>query len=59
MGAINIIMMKPPGPESQFVEIEDDEGHSIDVGTWMPMPPLDGTPHDGWWKLRIESLPDP
>jgi hypothetical protein len=58
MGAINIIMTHPPGPNSQFVEIQDDEGYSINIGIWMPMLPLDGTPHDGWWKLRIET-PDP
>lgn len=54
MSAINIIMSCPPGPRSQFIEIEDDNGQSINVGKWSPVDPHHP---EGWWSLRIEALP--
>jgi hypothetical protein len=49
--AINIIFDGPPGPDSgRFVEVETDDGKSINVGEWI----RDGN----WWKLRITELPE-
>ncbi len=45
---INIVFDGPPSHEGpRFVEVEDDEGHSIRVGEWVPR-------GDGFWALRIE-----
>jgi len=50
--AINIVFDAPPGPTSgRFIEVENDEGESINIGEWLQRP-------DGLWSLRIESLPD-
>ena len=50
--AINIIFDGPPGPESgRFVEVETDDGHSINAGEWIERP-------DGLWALRITHLPN-
>lgn len=55
MTAINIIFDGPPSDKnSRFVEIENDEGTSVRVGTWA----ADEHPgHEGLWRLRI-SLAD-
>ncbi len=51
MKAINIIFDGPPGPESgQFVEVETDDGKSINCGEWIEL-------DDGLWSLRITELP--
>jgi len=48
---INIIFDGPPGPEAgRFVEVETDEGKSINIGGWVERP-------DGLWALRITNLP--
>jgi hypothetical protein len=45
---INIVCDGPPGPQaSRFIEVEDDNGHSINVGDWRER---DG----GHWALRID-----
>lgn len=45
---INIVFDGPPSHEGpRFVEVEDDQGHSIRVGEWVPR-------GDGFWALRIE-----
>lgn len=45
---IDIVFDGPPGPESgRFVEVEDPDGRSINVGTWIDR-------GDGLWALRIE-----
>ena len=50
--AINIIFDGPPGPESgRFVEVETDDGKSINAGEWIERP-------DGLWGLRITQLPN-
>ena len=50
--AINVIFDGPPGPESgRFVEVETDDGHSINAGEWIERP-------DGLWALRITHLPN-
>lgn len=51
MTAINIIFDGPPSDKnSRFVEIENDEGTSVRVGTWA----VDDHPgHEGLWRLRI------
>ena len=48
MSAINIIFDKRPGPDCQFVEVENDKGKSITIGEWKERP-------DGLWALRIEE----
>ncbi len=48
---INIIFDGPPSHESgRFVDVETDDGKSIDVGEWIER-------RDGLWTLRITSLP--
>ena len=50
MKAINIILQADEkSPSSSFVEIEDDEGRSVRIGTASP-PDNDGT---GLWSIRI------
>ncbi len=50
--AINVVFDGPPGPESGcFVEVETDDGASINAGEWIKRP-------DGLWWLRI-ALPAP
>lgn len=44
--AVNILLRRPPGPDSDFVEVETDDGHSVSVGEWTHHP-------DGLWALRI------
>jgi len=47
--AVNIIFDGPPGPEGgRFVEVENDDGKSINYGEWRE---LEG----GCWALRIEK----
>jgi len=49
--AINIIFDGPPGPEAgRFVEVETDDGKSINAGEWSKR-------EDGFWNLRITELP--
>ena len=49
---INIIFDGPPGHESgRFVEVETDDGKSINAGEWFERP-------DGYWALRIATLPN-
>ena len=48
---INIIFDGPPSHESgRFVEVETDDGKSINVGEWIER-------SDGLWALRIVELP--
>lgn len=48
---INIIFDGPPAPESgRFVEVETDDGKSINAGEWIER-------KDGLWALRITQLP--
>jgi len=51
--AINIIFDGPPGPTTfsgRFIEVETDDGRSINVGEWIER-------DDGLWALRITELP--
>lgn len=49
--AINIIFDAAPGPVSgRFVEVETDDGKSINAGTWKERA-------DGLWSLRIKGMP--
>ena len=49
---INIIFDGPPSHESgRFIEVETDDGKSINVGEWIAKP-------NGLWALRITSLPN-
>lgn len=42
------IVFDGEGPESRFVEVEDERGFSIAVGEWLKRP-------DGYWALRLTS----
>lgn len=49
--AINILFDGPPSHNSgRFVEVELDNGHSINAGDWIERP-------DGLWGLRINYAP--
>ena len=49
---INIVFDGPPGPEAgRFVEVETDDGASINAGEWIDR-------GDGLWALRITALPE-
>ena len=49
--ALNIIFDGPPAPEAgRFVEVETDDGRSVNAGEWTNRP-------DGMWALRITQLP--
>lgn len=49
---INIIFDGPPSHESgRFVEVETDDGKSINAGEWIER-------SDGLWALRITKLPN-
>ena len=49
--AINVIFDGPPAPRAgRFIEVETDNGKSINAGEWIERP-------DGYWSLRITSLP--
>lgn len=51
MSAINIIFDGPPSAVAgRFVEVETDDGRSLNAGEWIERP-------DGLWALRIERLP--
>lgn len=44
---INIVMDAPPGAkDSCFVEVETDDGKSINAGEWIEQ-------ENGFWALRI------
>lgn len=46
--SINIIFDGPPSHEAgRFIEIENDDGHSICIGEWSQRP-------DGYWQLKID-----
>ncbi len=48
---INIIFDGPPSHRSgRFVEVETDDGESINAGDWIKR-------DDGLWALRIIALP--
>jgi hypothetical protein len=51
--ALNLLMEEPPGPASQFIEAETDDGRSVSVGRWSPTEPPAGP--TGSWRLRIEA----
>lgn len=49
---INIIFDGPPSHRSgRFVEVEDDQGRSLGIGTWIDR-------GGGYWALRIEAPGD-
>ena len=44
-GRIYVVMTGPPGPFGEFIEVEDHEGRSINVGRWVELPgSLPGSP---------------
>lgn len=46
---IDIVFDSPPGQKSPgFVEVEDETGKSISIGTWLQRP-------DGYWVLRLDN----
>lgn len=46
---IYIMMTEQPGPTSQFVEVEDSSGRSVDIGRWVMI--------DDLFALEIEFGP--
>ena len=49
---INIIFDGPPSHHSgRFVEVETDDGKSINIGEWI-------NHSGGYWALRITELPE-
>lgn len=44
---IYIVLAIPPGPESDFVDIEDKDGKSVRVGQWYR--------RGNFWVLRIDA----
>ena len=49
---VDIVMNEAPGPESSFVEAEDDQGQSVNVGEWLP--PHSENNSGPFWRLRIQ-----
>jgi hypothetical protein len=48
---INIVFDGPPGPTAgRFIEVEDDNGYSINCGEWINK--------GKYWHLRIWKLPE-
>lgn len=47
---INILFDGPPSEPGRFVEVETDDGESINAGAWVKR-------DDGLWALRIVALP--
>jgi hypothetical protein len=48
-GHYDIVFDGPPGPVAgRFVEVEDDQLHSVRLGTWLKR-------DDGFWALRVSS----
>jgi len=51
--AYHIVFDGPPGPTAgRFVEVENDQGQSINVGKWRERP-------NGYWELIIPEIPAP
>lgn len=49
MSAINVVFDGPPSNKSgRFIEVENDKGASVDVGTWYQR-------GDGLWSLRVTA----
>lgn len=52
MNSLNIIFDGAPGATSgRFVEVEDETGKSVNVGTWSER-------ENGMWALTIKQAPD-
>lgn len=48
-GFLDVVLDGPPGPDGgRFVEVEDANGRSVDVGEWRRR-------EDGLWALRIRG----
>lgn len=45
---VDIVFTAPPGPSNEcvFVEVEDQDGHSVQLGKWVERP-------DGTTALRV------
>ena len=46
---LDIVFSEAPGPESDFVEVENSSGESVRIGEWVKRP-------DGYWVLRIPDF---
>lgn len=44
---VDIVFAAGPGPDAEFVEVEDPAGKSISLGEWILR-------KDGFWVLRIK-----
>lgn len=45
--SLYIVLARPPGPESDFVDIEDEDGKSVRFGQWYR--------RGNFWVLRIDA----
>jgi hypothetical protein len=47
---IDVVFDGPPGHEPpRFIEVEDEQGRSINFGEWVQRP-------DGYWALRFPII---
>lgn len=52
--ALYFVTSVPPGPASQFVDVENDAAHSLTVGNWTHAPGMDDLqPHERFAALRV------
>lgn len=47
MKYIDIVMARGPGPDSDFIEVENPKGASIHLGTWLK------DEKENCWILRV------
>lgn len=48
LGYVDVVLEKGPGPDSEFVEVEDDRGNSVSFGEW-----INPTGDERYWRLRF------
>lgn len=50
---IHVVFDSPPGRDMPtLIEVEDENGHGIQVGEWRERP-------DGYWELVLHAAPGP
>jgi hypothetical protein len=55
---IDIVFDGPPSHESgRFVEVENEDRQSINVGTWIAPTPTNDPQGTGFWRLRLKVRP--
>lgn len=52
--ALHFVTSIPPGPASQFVDVENDAGQSLRLGAWTDAPGMETLqPHERFAALRV------